>query len=88
MIIYDDIKIPEEVACAFIVGFIHKTSDKSNLTDQKISEISERIEFLCPNISEDSRKRIRQAIFNEPDITILTPLTDTTLDEELCSVPS
>ena len=25
---------------------------------------------------------------NEPDITILTPLTDTTLDEELCSVPS
>ena len=67
MIIYDDIKIPE-VACAFIVGFIHKTPDKSNLTNQKISEISERIEFLCPNISEDSRKRIRQAIFNEPEI--------------------
>lgn len=68
MIIYDNIKIPEEVAYAFIVGFIHKTPDKSNLTNQKISEISERIGFLCPNISKYSRKKIRQAIFNEPEI--------------------
>jgi len=71
MIIYDDIKIPEEVAYAFIVGFIHKTPDKGNLTDQKISEISERIGFLCPNISKYSRKKIRQAIFNESEIRSL-----------------
>ena len=68
MIIYYNIKIPEEVAYAFIVGFIHKTPDKNNLTNQKISEISERIGFLCPNISGDARKKIRQAIFNEPEI--------------------